>query len=106
MSDDGSADPTTDDGYVHDPGTVGDQPRNTPTQAQPAEEFDWRGWLLVAAVVVTFLVVPGLLYVLPAVRGAVAALGLGLRNTYLILPLVPALGLGAVAVWAAIRARA
>lgn len=110
------------DTYVHEPGAVGGatdqsgrepggedtarQPRNTPTQAEPVEEFDWRGWVLVGAVVVAFLVVPGMLYVLPTVRGAVADLGLGLRHTYLVLPLVPALVLGAVAVWAAVRARA
>lgn len=108
-----------DDGYVHEPGAAGDrgedptgdpsprtddaQPRNTPDPS--GTEFDWRGWLLVAAVVVSFLVVPGALYLLPTVQGAVADLGLGLRHTYLVLPLVPAFLLGAIAVWSAVRSR-
>jgi hypothetical protein len=108
-----------DDGYVHEPGagdgsgadSTGDgaarvddaQPRNAP---EPGDaEFDWRGWLLVAAVVVAFLVVPGALYLLPTIQGAVADLGLGLRHTYLVLPLVPAFLLGAIAVWSAVRSR-
>jgi len=78
-------------------------PRNTPTD--PDTEFDWRGWLLVAAVVLAFLVVPGILYVLPAAQGAIASLGLGLRHTYLVLPLVPAFVLGIIAVWSAVRSR-
>nr|WP_245681147.1 hypothetical protein [Halorientalis regularis] len=69
------------------------------------EEFDWRGWLLVAAIVVAFLIVPGALYLLPAARGSVAALGWGWRNTYLALPLIPALVLGALAVWSAVSSR-
>ncbi|WP_299265775.1 hypothetical protein [Halorientalis sp.] len=107
----------SDDSYVHEPGAVegsdGDTddgvesaevyPRNTVGDVD--EEFDWHGWLLVAAVVVAFLVVPGALYLLPAARGSVAALGLGWRNTYLVLPLVPALVLGALAVWSAVQSR-
>jgi len=110
------------DTYVHDPGAVepigndpdavGDpdagepegaaQPRNTP---EPEGEFDWRGWLLVAAIVVAFLLVPGALYLLPSFRGVVASIGLGLRHTYLVFPLIPAFLLGAIAVWSAVRAR-
>lgn len=107
MSEDG------DDGYVHDPAGNGvpsgagssdsDQPRNTPDPA--GAEFDWGGWLLVAAVVLAFLVVPGALYLLPTVQDAVAGLGLGLRHTYLVLPLLPAFLLGAIAVWSAVRSR-
>jgi hypothetical protein len=108
-----------DDGYVHEPGAEGEsgadpagdgaarvddaQPRNTPDPSDA--EFDWRGWLLVAAVVLAFLVVPGVLYLLPTVQSAVADLGLGLRHTYLVLPLVPAFLLGVIAVWSAVRSR-
>ncbi|MFB6084788.1 MAG: hypothetical protein ABEJ94_11155 [Halorientalis sp.] len=114
----------SDDGYVHEPGAVEDgdrdrddaatggsdagssdaYPRNTVGDID--EEFDWRGWVLVAAIVVAFLVVPGALYLLPAARGSVASLGWGWRHTYLALPLLPALALGAIAVWAAVRSRA
>ena len=75
------------------------------TGASADDEFDWRGWALVAAVVVSFLVIPGAIVALPAARGLVAALGLGLRDTYLVLPLVPAFLLGALAVWSAVRSR-
>lgn len=108
----------SDDSYVHDPGapvdsdadsgddceTPGDgYPRNTASTSDA--EFDWRGWLLVVTVVVAFLVIPGALYVLPSVRGAVTGLGLGFRHTYLVLPLIPAFLLGTVAVWSAVRSR-
>ena len=110
----------SDDGYVHEPGAVegsdgdtdresdgpadgGVYPRNTVGDVD--EEFDWRGWLLVAAIVVAFLVVPGALYVLPVARGSVAALGWGWRHTYLALPLIPAIVLAAIAVWSAVRSR-
>lgn len=74
--------------------------------ADAGPEFDWRGWLLVAVVAVSFLVVPGAILVLPQARGFVGTLGLGLRDAYLVLPLVPAFLLGAVAVWSALRSRA
>lgn len=106
---------TDDDTYVHEPGGVGDDdlsaessgadeyPRNT---ADPASaEFDWRGWVLVGVVVFAFIVVPGALYALPAAQSAVASVGLSLRDTYLVLPLLPAFLLGAVAVWSAVRSR-
>lgn len=70
-----------------------------------AAEFDWRGWALVAAIVVAFFVVPGAILFLPEARSLVRSLGLTLRDAYLILPLVPAFGLGAIAVWSAIRTR-
>jgi hypothetical protein len=88
-------------GYVHRPAG---SPR--PHQAPPTEDgFDWRGWLLVVVVVVAFLVVPTAILFLPRAQGLVASLGLSLRDTYLVLPLVPAFLLGAVAVWAAVRSR-
>ncbi|WP_336002032.1 hypothetical protein [Halorientalis halophila] len=119
----------SDDGYVHEPGEIagdgsaaGDADRGDPDEgasdATPrdqyprntvdstAKEFDWRGWLLVGAIVIAFLVVPGALYLLPAARGGLAALGLGWRHTYLALPLIPALLLAAIAVWSAVRSRA
>lgn len=106
---------TDDDTYVHEPGGgsadasqsdadgAAQYPRNT---AHPGDqEFDWRGWVLVGVVVFAFLVVPGALYALPAARSVVASLGLSLRDTYLVLPLLPAFLLGAVAVWSAVRSR-
>lgn len=68
-------------------------------------EFDWRGWTLVGAIVVAFLVVPAAILYLPAARGVVQSVGLTVRDAYLVLPLLPAFGLGAIAVWSAIRTR-
>jgi hypothetical protein len=75
----------------------------TPGGAQ--REFDWRGWTLVGAIVVAFLVVPALILYLPAARDLIRSLGLTVRDAYLVLPLLPAFGLGAIAVWSAIRMR-
>jgi hypothetical protein len=66
---------------------------------------DWRGWALVAAVVVSFLVLPAVVLFLPAARGQIESLGLTFRDAYLFLPLIPALLLGTIAVWSAMRAR-
>lgn len=60
--------------------------------------FDWRGWLLVAVVVVSFVVVPGIVLLRPLRV-------VGFRTTYLLLPLLPAVVLGATAVWVAVRSR-
>jgi hypothetical protein len=65
----------------------------------PAEEDGnaRREWLLVAAVVVATLVVPGLIYLRPP--------ALPFRLAFLVLPLVPAVLLGAVAVYVAVESR-
>nr|WP_284011108.1 hypothetical protein [Halomicroarcula sp. YJ-61-S] len=76
-----------------------------PRQAEPTEGFGWHGWVLVGLIFVAFLVIPGMILFLPAAQGVVASLGLTLRDAYLVLPLVPALVLGAVAVWSALRSR-
>lgn len=67
--------------------------------------FDWRGWTLVGAVVIAFLVVPVAILYLPAAQGLIRSIGLTVRDGYLVLPLVPAFGLGALAVWSAVRSR-
>jgi hypothetical protein len=63
-------------------------------------EFDWRGWLLVGAIFVAFLVVPTIIYLYPRVP---AMFGLTFWDTYLVLPLLPAIVLGLLAVWATTR---
>ncbi|MFB6150170.1 MAG: hypothetical protein ABEJ40_00035 [Haloarculaceae archaeon] len=69
------------------------------------DAFGWRGWVVVGALVVALVVVPWAIVFLPNARGALDAVGFGLRGTYLVLPLVPAVGLGALAVWAALAHR-
>jgi hypothetical protein len=77
-----------------------------PRYAPPSQEaFGWRGWLLVGIVVLSFLVVPATILFLPQAEPAVRSLGLTLRAAYLALPMIPALLLGATAVWAAVRSR-
>ena len=108
------------DGYTHEPETLdgdgpgvggesgdaadpGSDPTTDEQGAHPDgvdREFDWRGWTLVAAIVVSFLVVPGVIYLYPHVG---SALGLTFWDTYLALPMVPAILLGVLAVWATTR---
>ncbi|MGM0605818.1 MAG: hypothetical protein ACQETB_09115 [Halobacteriota archaeon] len=64
-------------------------------QAEPTA-FDARGWVLVAAVVACFLVVPGVIYLFPSVP---SSSGLPFFTAFLVLPLVPAVLLGVIAVW-------
>lgn len=86
------------DGYVH-------RPSGEPPATGPEREFGWRGWVLVATLVLAFLVVPAALLTLPHARSFVGSLGLTWWDAYLVLPLAPAIALGAVAVWSAVRAR-
>lgn len=68
-----------------------------------AREFGWRGWVLVGMLFVALVVVPVLLYFVPRAQGLAASLGLGYRDAFLVLPLLPALVLAALAVWATTR---
>lgn len=95
-----SDDQDGEDTYVHRPS--GEPPRQAATGEQ---SFGWRGWLLVAAIVFAFLVAPWALILLTSVQGAVADLGLGYRNTFLVVPLLPAVVLGLLGVWTALRSR-
>ncbi|GAA0466555.1 hypothetical protein MUK72_00890 [Halococcus dombrowskii] len=98
----------SDDGYVHDPEAFDDdRPRSEYDEARARaadQEFDWRGWVLVGIIVVAFLVVPGLILALPHAGGLLAAVGLTWRDTFLVLPLAPAVALGIAAIWATARA--
>lgn len=85
--------------YVHRPS--GEPPRKLDAD----EQFGWRGWVLVGVLVVAFLVVPWTLILLPSARGSLGLLGLTWRDTYLVVPLIPALVLGLVGVWTALRSR-
>lgn len=102
-----------DDRYVHDPESFSDsatENRTTKAYLDQADgpddqEFDRKGWLLVATLVVAFIIVPATILYLPQARPAIASLGLTYRDAYLVLPLFPALLLGAVAVWVSTRNR-
>jgi hypothetical protein len=58
--------------------------------------FGRRGWVLVAVVVVSTLLIPGVLYLAPTL---LPSLGVPYVVALLVLPLVPAGLLGATAVW-------
>lgn len=77
-----------------------------PRYAPPAsEEFDTEGWVLVGIVVASFLVVPVVVLWLPQTHWLLGSVGFSLRQAYLIFPMIPAVLLGATAVWAAVRSR-
>lgn len=84
---------------------IGERGRQTglPEELSPAEEIDWRGWLLVGAVLVSFLVIPAMILYIPAAQGFIGSLGLSMRQAYLTLPMIPAIILGVIAVWAAVQ---
>jgi len=66
-------------------------------------EFGLRGWVLVGMLFVALVLVPVLLYFLPRAQGFATSIGLGYRDAFLVLPLLPALVLAALAVWATTR---
>ncbi|MFB6281602.1 MAG: hypothetical protein ABEH40_06250 [Haloferacaceae archaeon] len=89
-------------GDREDPGD-GAPPRESGESAPPSDPapgspggFGARGWVLVGAVVLSTVVVPGLVYALPALP---ADAGLPFLVAMLALPLLPAVLLGAAAVW-------
>lgn len=58
---------------------------------------NWGEWVLVAVVVLSFVVIPGLVLLNPP--------ALPFRVAFLLLPLLPAALLGATAVWVALKGR-
>jgi uncharacterized membrane protein len=88
---------------ANDPADAAEPPTQAPTPEE--ESLGWRGWVLVGALVVAFVVVPWTIILVPSAGGALGATGIGWRDAYLVLPLVPALGLGVLAVWVALANR-
>lgn len=58
--------------------------------------FSWEGWILVGMLLVALLVIPGIILYRPPTD-------VSFRFAYLILPTIPAVALGIVAVWSALR---
>lgn len=73
---------------------------SAPHPDEAGRAFDWRGWALVGAIFVAFLVIPGVIYFYPRIP---SNLGLSFWDTYLVLPMIPAVLLGLLAVWATTR---
>jgi len=92
-----------DDGSVHPlagsdgADTLNESPSDEPYTGKPSGEgFGREGWILVAGVVLCFLVIPGFIYLNPT---APAQIGWTFFATFLVLPLIPAVLLGLLAVW-------
>lgn len=68
-----------------------------PISSADDREFGRRGWILVGAIVVSFILIPGILVAFPYIG---PRFGLGYQQAYLVLPLVPAVVLAVIAVWA------
>jgi hypothetical protein len=88
-------------GYVHRPDGTSEAPGSEAADAAEAdadadEGLGWKGWVLVAAVFVSVLVLPGVVYLLPSVA---ADAGVPFIVAMLVLPMVPAVILGLTAVW-------
>ena len=62
------------------------------------------GWLVVAVLILSGIVAPLLLY-WAGQTGDLQALGLGFKNTYLAIPMLPAILLGAIGIWTALKHR-
>lgn len=91
------------DGRQRRPGSdsAHDRDGDPAVRRTPAERtFDWRGWVLVVAIAVCFLLVPGVILAYPHVGHR---LGLSFYHTYLALPMIPAVVLAILAVWATAR---
>ena len=91
-----AADTEAVDGSVQRPDTAATEQTEPYTGKATGEGFGSKGWIMVAAVVLCFLVIPGVIYLRPT---APAQLGLPFFTTFLVLPLSPAVGLGLLAVW-------
>lgn len=75
-----------------------------PETVETPEQIDWRGWLLVALVVFSFVVIPLLVLYIPEASWLIGRLGFSQRQAYIVFPMLPAILLGLTAVWAAVRA--
>ena len=91
------------DGYVHRPDSD-ERDADGATEASASADrsepepagFGSRGWILVGVVVLSFLVVPGIVYLFPALP---ADAGLPFLVAMLAFPMLPAVLLGLTAVW-------
>jgi len=66
------------------------------TARSDGDGFSRKGWVLTAALIACVLVIPGIIYAYPYVAGS---FGLTFFTTYLVLPLIPAVLLGLIAIW-------
>lgn len=73
--------------------------RHEPEDAAPESDLSQRAqWLLVAVLFVCGIAAPAYIYWVGA-----GSFGLGFRDTYLAIPMIPAILMGLVGVWTAVR---
>lgn len=83
--------------------TASDAPGSEATAAEATEDggmSDRAQWLVVGALFCCGIVAPLYLYVVGP-----GSFGLGFRDTYLAIPMIPAVVLGLIGVWTAVRGR-
>ncbi|MFB6128482.1 MAG: hypothetical protein ABEJ47_01845 [Halorhabdus sp.] len=78
---------------------------DSPEQSRDGMRSSRESWLVIGVLTLALIVIPWSLILLPSARGVVEAVGFTLRDAYLVVPLVPAIGLGVIGVWTAVRAR-
>ncbi|GEM_PF-4733958 len=76
-----------------------------PETMESREALDWRGWLLVGVVFLSFVVIPLIVLYIPEAHWFIGALGFSQRQAYIVFPMLPAILLGLTAVWAAVRSQ-
>ena len=86
---------TDSDGYANAVTEADDADAESEPEPEP-QGFGRKGWVLTAALIICVLVIPAIIYVYPYAAGS---FGRTFFVTYLILPLVPAVLLGLIAVW-------
>lgn len=79
-----------------------ERPRQATGASESEDDLGTAGWILTGVVVLSFLVIPGYIYLFPATPGQ---FGLSFLATYIALPMIPAVLLGAIAVWSAVSSR-
>ena len=85
------------------PGT-GSAQTGRPERLDTPDDVDRRGWLLVALVVLSVLVIPLFVLYIPEAHWLIGRLGFSQRQAYIVFPMIPAVLLGLTAVWATVRA--
>lgn len=95
------------DDDIRSPG-VGDWPAASKSEASTGDTDwtrGWQVWVVLGALFLAFLVAPWGLILLRPVQDSVRIVGFSFRDAYLIVPLLPAIGLGGLGVWTALRSR-
>lgn len=83
----------------------GESTTRRPSASSPGDDWTrgWTVWVVLGVLGLAFLAIPWGLIALPTIQESIRVAGLSFRDAYLVVPLVPAIGLGALGVWLAVR---